>query len=206
VKSGVVLAVLAAGGSRRLGRPKQLVDVRGKPLVRHVVDALTTSACEAFAVVVGASERSVTAALDGAPVVALRNEAWAQGIASSIRVATTWAMERSAPALVLALADQPLLDAAHVDRLVEAWSAARSRPAAVASIYAGVLAVPALFDASVFASLLALEGDRGASRLLRGRAHVVGIEWTAGEVDVDTESDARALGASIRTLADEALC
>jgi xanthine dehydrogenase accessory factor len=186
----VVCAVLGAGGSSRLGRPKQLEIYAGKPLVRHVVDEVAAASCDAVAVVLGASASRIAPVLDGATVVVLANAAWDEGIASSIRAAVTWAEERGAAALVLVLADQPLIDGAHVDRLVEAW---RAGAPAAASVYGGVLGVPALFDASLFGDLLALEGDRGAARVLRGREDVARVSWPEGAVDVDTDADAAAL-------------
>jgi molybdenum cofactor cytidylyltransferase len=95
----------------------------------------------------------------------------------------------------MVLADQPLLDRVHVDRLVDAR---RSGAPAAASVYGGALGVPALFDASLYSELLALEGDRGAARILRGHDGVVSVEWPEGAVDVDTDADAAALATLAR--------
>lgn len=186
----VVCAVLGAGGSSRLGRPKQLETYAGKPLVRHVVDEVAAASCDAVAVVLGASASRIAPVLAGSPAIELANAAWDEGIASSVRAAVTWAQGRGAAALVLVLADQPLIDGAHVDRLVEAW---RAGAPAAASVYGGVLGVPAIFDAALFAELLALEGDRGAARVLRDREDVARVSWPEGAVDVDTDADATAL-------------
>jgi xanthine dehydrogenase accessory factor len=188
----VVAVVLAAGGSSRLGRPKQLEIFRGRPLLRHVVDEVRASACDEVAVVLGANVARIEPALEGAGVSVLRNDAWAEGLASSIREAVAWATSRGASALVTILADQPLLDRAHVDRLIDVW---RAGAPAAASVYGGALGVPALFGASLFEELAALEGDRGAARVLRGRTDVAKIPWPEGEVDVDTEEQAEELRA-----------
>jgi CTP:molybdopterin cytidylyltransferase MocA len=191
----VVGLVLAAGGSRRLGRPKQLEPFLGTPLVRRVVEAVAGSSCVAVAAVLGANALEVARALDGAPVAKLQNESWRRGIASSIRAGVSWARGERANALLIALADQPLLDASHVDRLVQAW---RDGARAVGSLYGGGLGVPAAFDASLFPELCALEGDRGAARLLRAHDNAVAVAWPEGEFDVDTEADALALAAVAR--------
>ena len=194
----VVCVVLGAGASTRLGRPKQLEPFAGKPLVRHVVDEVAASSCDAVAVVLGANATGIAPVLEGSAATVLDNATWDEGIASSIRAAATWAKQSGASALVMVLADQPLLDRVHVDRLIDAW---RSGAPAAASIYGGALGVPALFDASLFEELLMLEGDRGAARILRGHDDVVSVDWPEGAVDVDTEADAAALA----TLADATL-
>jgi xanthine dehydrogenase accessory factor len=195
--AAVVCAVLGAGGSSRLGRPKQLETYAGKPLVRHVVDEVAASSCDAVAVVLGASGSRIAPVLAGASAIVLENEAWDEGIASSVRVAVAWAKDRGAAALVLVLADQPLIDRAHVNRLIAGW---RAGAPAAGSVYGGVLGVPALFDAALFGELLALEGDRGAARVLRRREDVAHVSWPEGMVDVDTDADAAAL-ATLSTLA-----
>jgi molybdenum cofactor cytidylyltransferase len=118
----------------------------------------------------------------------LENHGWEEGVASSIRVATTWARGFDAGALAFALADQPGLSASHLGRLADAHGAGAS---CVASAHEGIVGVPALFDARYFGRLLALEGDRGAAALLGegdDRSSVV-IPWPEGAVDVDTPGD-----------------
>jgi CTP:molybdopterin cytidylyltransferase MocA len=181
----VVAAVLAAGGSTRFGRPKQLALVRGVPLVRRVVLATAAPDVDERAVVVGANADAVRLTLD-ASVTTLRNARWKEGIASSVRVAVAWAQERRADALVLLLGDQPLVDAAHVARLVGAW---RKGAVAAASFYEHAPGVPAIFDAKLFAELDALRGDRGAASLLRSRVDVARIPCPEAGIDVDTPHD-----------------
>ena len=148
--------------------------------------------------VLGANAAQIAPVLAGSGATVVDNATWDEGIASSIRAAATWAKEDGASALVMVLADQPLLDRVHVDRLVDAG---RSGGPAAASLYGGALGVPALFDASLYGELLGLEGDRGAARILRGHDGVVRVEWPEGAVDVDTDADAAALP----TLADATL-
>lgn len=185
----IVSAVLAAGGSARFRRPKQLARFRGEPLVRRAVAAASLPEIAETAVILGANRDEVARALDG-PTVKLWNPSWAEGIASSIRTAVVWAESCRANAVVLLLADQPLIEAAHVRRLLSAWS--QEAPAA-ASAYAGVLGVPAIFGSTLFAELVALQGDGGAGKLLRSREGLHAVTCPEGAVDIDTMDDLDAL-------------
>jgi CTP:molybdopterin cytidylyltransferase MocA len=149
---------------------------------------LMGSRCTATAVVVGAHAEQTKAALaDLAPIV-LVNEAWNEGIASSIRTATSWADARGCAGLLVAVCDQPFLTTEHLDALLDAFHA-EGRP--IGSAYAGVIGVPAVFGRREFPELMKLRGDRGAGVLLRKGAGTV--DWPAGATDVDTELDAARL-------------
>ncbi|HEX3346382.1 MAG TPA: nucleotidyltransferase family protein, partial [Polyangiaceae bacterium] len=158
--------ILAAGASRRLGRPKQLLPYRGRPLLRAVATEVCASRCDGVAVVVRGGDPDVDACLDGLPVRLLANPGCAEGIASSIRVGVAWADREAYDGVVLLLSDQPALTAHHVDVLAGACGA---EVAVVASRYGGELGVPALFVRALFPALLALRGECGAKALI-GRA------------------------------------
>jgi len=179
-------AILAAGASRRLGCPKQLLPFKGNELVRHLaLEALFSQAAE-VAVVVGAHGERVAAAVGGLPVSCIVNLDWREGIASSIRCAAHWANRQHLSALILVLSEQPYLESAHLDRLAAEHAAGAN---IVASRYRGVIGVPALFAATAFNMLFTLNGDRCAATLLRQRPSIPSIEWPAGEVDIEAHHD-----------------
>jgi xanthine/CO dehydrogenase XdhC/CoxF family maturation factor/CTP:molybdopterin cytidylyltransferase MocA len=181
----LAIAVLAAGGSRRLGRPKQLVDAGGEPLIRRIARTCVDAGLGPVAVVVGAHADDVGAALGDLRVTRVANPAWEEGIGSSIRAAVAWAETAGAAALAIVLGDQPLLAPDHLAALRDAWLGGA---ALVGSRYAGTLGAPAIFDRARFAELASCEGDRGAGALLRA-AGAVAVDWPGGAVDVDTEDD-----------------
>lgn len=180
------VAVLAAGASRRLGQPKQLLVVDREPLIRYVAKVAAAGGGADVAVVLGAEAERVKGALQGVSCECLDNVAWPQGIASSIQTAVRWAEVRELDALMLLVCDQARLTAQHVSQLWAAWQRAPLLP--VASEYAQTLGVPAIFPASYYPALLSLQGDRGAAKLLAGDA-VTRVPWPDGAFDLDTPAD-----------------
>jgi CTP:molybdopterin cytidylyltransferase MocA len=170
-------AVLAAGASRRLGRPKQLVNVEGQQLVRRIAEVALQSGCQPVAVVLGAHTSEIGAAVADLPIVRLLNPEWAEGMGSSVRVAARWASGAALDALMLVLVDQIRLSTGHLDAL----RAASDRGLRIAaSAYRGVLGVPAIFPRRFFPALQALKGDSGARQLLRGTLPVTAVNWPEG--------------------------
>jgi CTP:molybdopterin cytidylyltransferase MocA len=184
----VVAAVLAAGSSRRLGAPKQLLPLNGeRSLVHHAAAEVLASGAERVAVIVGDHAAAVSRAVAELDVELVRNLDHAEGLASSIRAAVAWARYSRAEALLLSLCDQPRLSRLHLRRLLDQAQARADRPAA--SFYAGKPAVPAVFPARYFEDLFTLKGDRGAASLLRSSPALSLVSWPEGELDIDTQAD-----------------
>lgn len=183
------VVILAAGGSRRLGRPKQLEEIEGQSLVRRAAEAALAAGSGSVHVVVGAEAVRVRAALDGLPLDLVLNEAWRDGVASSIRAAVDAIERRERPVetLILMLCDQPGVSEDVLRRLLEAYRTTRAP--VVASRYPEGPGVPALFHAELFPALKSLDGDVGARELIRHLDRdVVTIPFALPD-DIDTPDD-----------------
>ena len=182
--------MLAAGGSRRLGQPKQLLRHAGDTLVRRTVTAALDAGCAPVVVVAGAEREKVAAALRDLAVTIVPNDDWPRGMGTSIRAGV--ARLRETDALILLVCDQPKVDAGILRQLI-ARQAETGQPMA-ASSYSGTHGVPALFTRSCYERLLALDDETGAKALLLGRpGEVVSVPFEAGALDIDTPADLESL-------------
>jgi molybdenum cofactor cytidylyltransferase len=186
----IAAVILAAGESARLGRPKQLLAYRGRTLLRHVVDCAAAGGCDPVLVVLGAHADALRSELEETTARAVRNDAWRQGVGTSVR-AGVGAVQRGWPdasGVLLLTCDQPRVTPELVRRLNERFVRAGAR--IVACEYAGTVGVPALFARSLFPELLALPGPTGAKPVLQSHVRdVVSFAWPDGAADIDTPED-----------------
>jgi molybdenum cofactor cytidylyltransferase len=196
----VVALVLAAGGSRRMGRPKQLAELAGRPLLEHVLAGLALSGVDEVVVALGAHADRVRAGVDLHGARALRAARWQEGMGAVLAEAA--GALGGCGALLVALGDQPLVGSAVVDRLVAAWRAGAG-PVVRAS-YGARPGHPVLFEGALLPELAALGGDAGARELLARRpdqVNLVEVAELGDDLDVDDEA---ALAAARRLLAARA--
>jgi molybdenum cofactor cytidylyltransferase len=185
----VAAIVLAAGGSARMGQPKQLLPISARPMVRHVTQAVLAVGLAQVVVVTGARAEAVTAVLADLPVDVELNEAWAEGMSSSIRQGLR-ALRPEIQAALLVLGDQPSLTPELLELLVVRYRTTGA--AIVAPFYKGQRGNPVLFDRELFPELLAVQGDRGGRLLLdrhRNRVEQVDLDDPAVILDIDSPQD-----------------
>ena len=178
--------ILAAGSGSRFGGAKQLAELDGKPLLDHAVEAMSgVPAIERIVVVLGAGADAVRARanLDGVDVVVADD--WADGVSASLRAGI--AALRDAEAVVVTLADQPLITPQVISAVVDLGD---SRPSAARATYGGNLGHPVLIKRELFDRIADLAGDTGARDLLE-LAGVAKVECghLADPHDVDTPDD-----------------
>ena len=188
--SNIGAVILAAGESSRLGQPKQLVQFRGKSLVRRAADAASEAGSSPITIVLGSDSKKIEDELAGTGVAIVKNENWRAGIGTSIRagVQNLLSQAPNLEAIVLLVCDQPFVDARVIKGLIELRQ--KTNKSIVASAYSGTLGVPALFDRSCFGELLALSDDTGAkSIIMRNRERGAEFPFPEGAIDIDTVAD-----------------
>jgi molybdenum cofactor cytidylyltransferase len=179
--------ILAAGASQRLGRPKQLLEWRGEPLVRHVVKTAAEAGLRPLKIVTGACAHDIEAVLQDLPGQCVYNAGWETGQATSV-VAGVESLSSECGAAIFLLADQPQIPATLLRSLVARH--AQTLAPLVAPMVDGRRANPVLFDRRTFGELRKLEGDSGG-RPLFARYQAEWLTWHDADIllDVDTEGD-----------------
>jgi molybdenum cofactor cytidylyltransferase len=181
--------VLAAGASKRFGAPKQLAQLDGRPLLEHVLIAMSKSRLDRVVVVLGSHADEVRAGvpLHGAsPVVC---QEWEEGLGASLRAGA--AALASCEAIVVALGDQPRLSP---DAVARVMAQRGNDEQAVRATYGGVPGHPVLLERDVLKRVPTLRGDAGARDLLHGvPLREVACDGLGSPADVDTPSELAAL-------------
>ncbi|HEU5081222.1 MAG TPA: nucleotidyltransferase family protein [Opitutaceae bacterium] len=198
--------ILAAGGSTRMGRPKQLLPIEGVSLARRAANAALASKAWPVVVVLGNAAPLIQMDLAKLPLLFAVNKSWADGIGSSIRlgIQTLDMYSASLVGAIVLLADQPNLSAEAIDAIADAaggvgvevevggnrGEGVGIRGTLAAARYGGVIGAPAFFPRAYFPELLALDVAEGAQKILRRHAdRVVAVERPELAVDLDTPEE-----------------
>ena len=178
------VVVLAAGGSTRLGQPKQLLTRDGETLLHRAVRlALETSPAQVL-VVVGANGDSIAAGVANLQCDVVSNSDWRSGMAGSLHVAGAH-LSASVQSVLVLVCDQPALERRHLDALLE--GARTTDASCAATMHGDALGVPAVVPRDWFESMQAI-GDRGFGARL-GQQRAAGIfQLHAPELGMDIDS------------------
>ena len=186
-KIGIIL--LAAGESKRLGRPKQLLTFAGSTFLEHGLKTAHSSLASPIIAVLGANAEAMKNKIENHTHVVV-NANWNEGMASSIRAGVKALLEvdSSVDGAILMVCDQPYVDCNVLNNLIAAHQI--SGKSIVACSYNNTFGPPALFQKGMFPELLQLYGDTGAKSVVMQHADKVEIiSFPKGEVDIDTEAD-----------------
>lgn len=177
--------VLAAGESRRFGSAKQLAQIEGEPMLRHVVRHLLSPDDYQLIVVLGARAESIRPVISDLDIEVVVNTEWEKGMASSLQAGLTQCELRypHLKGLIVVLADQWKLDKMNLKSLL---SKADANPnTIIATDYDGHPGVPVCIPREKWDLLRSPEGDIGAKQLLASRTDVVLVQLPEARIDLD---------------------
>jgi molybdenum cofactor cytidylyltransferase len=192
VKSAFISVILlAAGGSTRLGQPKQLLRIGNRSLIRRLIEEALASRADEVLVVIGSQADEMRNELKGLTTKIVDNKGWANGLSSSVKAGLEAVSERCRGALFM-LCDQPYVTSDLLNQLIKRFESTQA--SVVACEYAETVGIPALFSEALFFELKQLKGDAGAkSIILAHEAKIERIPFPRGVVDIDTTDDLDAL-------------
>ncbi|MGI8689597.1 MAG: nucleotidyltransferase family protein [Thermomicrobiales bacterium] len=187
-RGAVAAVVLAAGASTRLGQPKQLAPIGGRPALAYTLDALRASSVDRVVLVLGHSADEIAAALDLTDITVVHNDAYAEGQSTSV-LAGVKALGDDVAAALMVVGDQPLLAPTVVDTIVRAYE--QTGGPFIVPVYAGEWGNPVLLARATWPLLDNLKGDTGARPILRKHMDMVLEVPVPGSLldDIDTPED-----------------
>lgn len=189
----VSIVILAAGTSSRLGRPKQLLDLGGEPLLRHVVRNALASRAREVVLVLGSQAEEIAAAVGELGQRTVINPDFAEGQSTSLKAGVR-AIAPNAQGMIVMLGDQPTVTPVLLNRLISAFEATGAY--IVQPMYGETPGNPVLIDRDYFPELLEIEGDQGAREVIKAhRRDTYRMPWPDEPPpgDVDTEEAYQAM-------------
>ncbi len=195
--------ILAGGSSSRLGRPKQLLPLAGRPLLAHTLDNAARSRLDELVVVLGHEAEAIRAQVDFAAARArvVVNDRYREGQSTSLHAGLAALSPETAAALFL-LGDQPLIGPEIIDAILDVY--ARTGGSIVMPAYDGQRGNPVLFDRSLWPELRQISGDQGARGVLRAHTReVLEVPMSGAHAtqDIDTAEDYERLRAHFEAAA-----
>lgn len=187
--TGIIL--LAAGNSSRMGTAKQILSYQGKTLLDRTID----TAKEVFdqnqiILVLGANHNKIASKIANKDIPIFINEEWESGMASSIKAGLEGLLNQfpDMENCFISVCDQPYLTSHIFTQMLQLRES--SQKEMVVAKYAETMGVPALFSKKYFTSLMALEGEQGAKKIIQQNMEdVETFEFEKGAIDIDTKVD-----------------
>ncbi len=185
--SDIALLLLAAGGSRRMKEPKQLLPWGTTTLIEHQIQNLLDTG-KSVSVVIGAYAEMIVPHIDKLPIRIFQNEYWQEGMGTSIAHGTSEILKRqpNLDGILISLLDQPLLTSVHFKKMLQVFQAGKDQ-IIVSKAGSNWSGAPVLFDKVYTKELMQLKGDEGAKIITHSHTEVVEyVEGGAILADIDT--------------------
>jgi molybdenum cofactor cytidylyltransferase len=188
VKQNIAILILAAGNSSRMGeRVKQVLPWKTSTLLGNAVDQANTSIANTVYVVLGAYEEVIKAEVQLDEVVSIQNTNWENGLGSSITAGMEHFLAKSLSydAVLIMLADQPLIDSNYLNKMMGNWKGNPSK--IITTQYKNRSGVPALFGKEYFQELKSLNKDFGAKDIIASHKDaILALNSEGKEIDIDS--------------------
>lgn len=184
----VAAVILAAGGSTRLGRPKQLLDWFGKTFIQHLVEITHQAKLDPVIVVTGSNREAVEKAISDSDVVIAYNENWPAGQSSSMQAGCRVLHNYQVDSFIIFLCDQPQVPVELIERMI--GESDRLDLDIVATAVLGKICPPTLFKKKCIDGIMSLKGDQGGRALFKTYRTEI-LDWQDARLlqDSDTEED-----------------
>ncbi|MBB6463887.1 nucleotidyltransferase family protein [Flammeovirga kamogawensis] len=182
----LAILIVAAGASKRLGRPKQLLKWRGETLLNHCIEKVSVLEESTTFLILGAYKNEIEDSLKSKTINVIDNQNWNEGLGSSIREGIYHIKQKKYTDVLIVLSDLPLLSIHYIKVLIASYYSS-SKKIAVTS-YGNVKGVPVIFNERYFSDLLQLKGDEGAKKIVQKfKEDTLVLESDVPYIDIDTE-------------------
>jgi molybdenum cofactor cytidylyltransferase len=183
----VAIVLLAAGSSRRMGQPKQLLPWNESTLLGHAIKSILSTGASKLFLVIGAHSDQIAAKVDLSGMTVLINENWQKGLGSSIAFAVGEINKKytDIEAVLFLLADQPFIKSIHLDNIMQLHF--REQESIILTRNEEYRGVPVLFPRKFFPELMVLANDEGAKKVIDNyKEHVLEVVSGNDTTDIDT--------------------
>lgn len=185
-KIGII--ILAAGASRRMGTPKQLLKIGEETLLEKAIGVAQKLNDKEIVVVLGANAEKIQATLQfPKEVTIILNEDWQKGMGTTLKKGVNYFLEQvqTFKAIIVMVCDQPYLTTEKLEELIELYQ--KTNADIIAAQYANIKGVPALFSNQLFSKLATLSEDEGARKIIKRHQGIVKtVDFPKGVYDLDT--------------------
>lgn len=189
--SNIAIAILAAGASKRMGSPKQLLSWGESTLINHAITFSKNTKANKVIVILGANGEAISMKIEDVDVSVVINNEWQKGLGKSIATAAQFILDlkQEVDGLLIVLADQPFVTSEYLDEMIAEFDKGLSKIVAT-SYDSKKIGVPALFGESFFTELSQLSGDEGAKSLIKKYDGFVKVQTpNFNNFDIDTKAD-----------------
>jgi len=186
MSSDYAIIILAAGASRRLGNPKQLVDFKGDTLLNHSINAAKKIPNTDLYVILGSQFEKIFLTMP--KVKCFVNPKWERGMGDTISFSVQAIAHKKYKGMVFTTCDQPYLNTSILKNILKGFE--QSKKKIIVSKYENGQGIPSFFSNNYFNQLIKLKGDDGAKAIIKNNLGDVGfVEFEKGDIDIDTRQD-----------------